>query len=153
MTFSILDTMEVQHVPKIDWLTLKDDLKSYQSCDPEELVHELVHVYLCSGQEAFKFVGSQHVVADLIKAKYKTETGRNRTEIKTSAITFLVLQPLGQTDLNTVISNMHSNINYADPKEADQKFYSYIADKKLIRIAKKIHIHIVNNYEEKIITK
>src|ERR1700748_1597165 len=106
--------LEIQrHVPKIDWLQIIIDLnmEATQINEPDDLVHELAHMYLAKKELAFEFHPkdsscdplyvkyNQKYVASIIKERFKTDSSRDKNEIQSAAVTFLVLQPLGQTNL------------------------------------------------------
>lgn len=136
-------------VTSINWDQLMDDVQAYGHVDPEELVHEIVHIYLCDGKEAFEYVGKPSSVNERILKKYTSKSGQTKHEIKTSAITYLILEPLGQAELEIILSNMRSNIEYEyiNAQQALLKFNELIIDSKIKNIAVKIKKHLIENYE------
>lgn len=145
----------------IDWDKLEEHLKTHELGDPESIVHELAHAYDCIKDKAFKGIGTQKDVSNLLCAKYKVIPSSykdppgskewasarvwkyNLNEVLTTAVTFLVLQPFGLTNLAQMIRFMHGNMGGtkfgSQPKETiNQTLIDYLSDAKVIKIANKI---------------
>lgn len=92
--------------------------------DPESCIHELVHMYDCIGTKAFNQTGcNQRVIGNMVRSKYKTDYGRDRAEIRVSAITFLCMQQIGGCNLTQIISDMTGNLTkYSREKYTEDEF-------------------------------
>jgi hypothetical protein len=152
----------VRIIPQIDWDQIIQDLNMdpTQNNDPDELVHELAHMYLARKELAFKFHPTdpscdskfvkynQNYVAKIIKERFKTDYSRDKNEIESAAVTYLVLQPLGQTDLLLNIKTMRGNLSFSyfkelgnnpeSVKKANNDFLFALENKKVIEAARKI---------------
>lgn len=103
--------LKVKPIQIIDWMKLESFLGT-KEYDPEGIVHELAHVYDCIGKKAFDGpIGKQHDVSRLIEQSYDKQSALDRAEIRVSAITFLVLQPLGYANINDIIDSMRGNLS------------------------------------------
>jgi hypothetical protein len=113
----------------INWHKIMSDLNmpESQSGYPDDIVHELAHMYLAKKDLAFvrredlegpqtpanKFphMYSQDYVNKTIRARYKTTYSLDKNEIESAAVSFLVLQPLGQADLLECLKSMRGNLS------------------------------------------
>jgi hypothetical protein len=96
----------------IDWEGIAQDLGMSED-DPEAIVHEMAHVYDCSREQAFNWVGRQTEVGNLLRATYQDFFTQNLSEIRTSVVTHLVLQQLGLLTENLkkdIQSNLLANL-------------------------------------------
>lgn len=139
--------MKLQVIPNIDWNKIVADLKMdpNQNHDPEEVVHEICHVYDCKKDEAFKLIGNQRDVASIINLTYKANYAKDRAEIRVSAMTYLVLEPLGHANLRLILDNMYGNLallNLNNKEEYIDKcnkvFLKFIRDDKVQCQANKV---------------
>ena len=106
----------------------------------EEIVHEIAHVYLCQGKKAFNGnIGSQKNVDKIIQSKYKKDSfWSDLHEIKTSAVTFLVLEKLGESDITNIFHDMRSNISLKWKDKTDDlyiRFMKFVMNKNTIHDA------------------
>lgn len=98
----------------IDWELVCEVLDMHDD-DAEGAIHELVHAYDCIGEEAFDTVGSQKAVNSLIEQKYGDDDCEeaNISEVRTSAVTQLVMENLGLLTPDVereIISSLYTNI-------------------------------------------
>lgn len=103
-----------------------------QEEDSESVIHEIAHVYDCSGDTAFKWVGKQKEVGDLIRETYPDLFTQNLSEIRVSVITHFVLDRLGLlTDelRHEIVSSLLSNLqrgHYDAKGEALSQFKDWL---------------------------
>lgn len=109
--------------------------------DPESWIHELVHLYDVIKDDAFKDIGSysQNDINNLINSKYIQNAAKDRSEIRVSAITFLIMQRIGNANITQIIYDMRSNLIVRYDLNIDRiKFLDAVADAKNIATANKI---------------
>lgn len=96
-------------ISSINWNNIISDLNmpQIQSGYPDDIVHELAHMYLAKKDLAFvrreiavdpndipnkyAHMYSQDYVNSIIKSRFKTTKSRDKNEIESSAVSFLVL--------------------------------------------------------------
>lgn len=73
----------------IDWQDLCSDLQIFESEDPKAIIHEMAHVVDCIGV-IDDMVGSQRDVNRMINESYDNDDDADVSEIRVSAMTFMV---------------------------------------------------------------
>lgn len=157
----------IWQVTKIDW-SLAQEFFGTNEPSPENFVHELAHSFDIFGCKAFNTkIGTQAELAKRIHSNYETVLDADLAEMKVSAGTFLVLQPLGFLDINEIIHSMCGNLsmdwylqygklNHQDTrskgrKVAENEFMKYIRDSNSVAHRASISIRdvLVSNFELK----
>lgn len=161
---------------KINWDKIISDLNmpESQSVSPDCIIHELAHMYLAKKDLAFvrredllgpqtpvnryPHMYSQDYVNKIIRARYKTNYSLDKNEIESSAVSYLVLQPLGQVNLLECLKSMRGNLskeywNKSGPNpdtitRANNDFIIALEHKRIVFAAKKIS-EFVLKYEAK----
>jgi len=117
----------------IDWEGIGSDL-GIQEDDAEAIVHEMAHVYDCSREKAFTWVGKQTEVGDLLRAAYPDISSQNLAEIRASVVTRLVLKELGLlTDeigkeiLSSLLANLQEGL-YGQSSVAREMFETWLGE-------------------------
>lgn len=95
----------------IDWRGVSDELLLTED-DAEAVVHELAHAYDCIGKAAFKRVGSQKYVNEMIAKKYGSDDCEeaNMSEIRVSAVTYHALAFLGLLEEKVTAREIWDNL-------------------------------------------
>ena len=89
--------LDLDRAVAINWVQVEDAIGTREGGEAEKIVHEMAHVFECLGtQKSLSHVGRQGEVHDLIHEAFKTERGRDASEVRVSAITHLVLVALGR---------------------------------------------------------
>lgn len=100
----------------------------------EEFVHEFVHYFLCKKKLKEKMyfnIGNGRQVDSLISRAFPIVYYSDLHEIKTSAITYLVLQKMKDLtfDKDYILNSMFRNLIYSE--KLDQSRAAYLFDKSL----------------------
>lgn len=123
---------------KINWNKVEQKLKTNEFSRPDAIIHELSHAYLCIGKRAFKDIGKQKDVVRLIREHFKVPENQDlwpdqfyptehiklrklldRHEIRTAALSFIVLEMLGDSNLLLILSELKPAVStfYRDKME------------------------------------
>lgn len=143
----MLMTSKPREIQKIDWAEIVK-VHGYTVADtPEEILHELSHVFDIMGEGAFHQTGmTQKEIALLCKKHYKTPTAADESEVRVSALTFLVCEIFGQTDLHETISSAGNNVSGNFKHQVNEMFIGLLNDSKLKSDAKTIALYILSNF-------
>lgn len=149
--------MSDHQIPQIDWKVLESELETNEG-DPEAIIHELFHVYDCLGDKIFKTdhfisIGRQADVGSIIQETYKSQRAlvASKSEIRVSAMTLLVVQRLGFSDIIRIMSDAYANLTEEHAKQLSKSdfrltFLEHLEDPEIKKMASRVYDFLVKHY-------
>ena len=137
----------------VDWPEVELTLRTKEGGDPEGIVHELAHMYDCVGKSAFLHVGTQNMVGDVLRGKFKTKRSRNLAEMRASAITYKVLVALKYPDerktiLRSMLDNMEGLPLSPETRERyELRFEAYVSKSPRVSSVVRAIVKFLGEYE------
>lgn len=79
--------------------------------NPEGIVHELCHAWDCRGRAALRGpIGGQASASEMIAERYAMQWHADLSEVRVTALTYLVLEPFGLCDVWQQVHDMAGNV-------------------------------------------
>lgn len=145
--------IDIKAPPPLDWYAIQEKMGT-EEYDPESIVHEIAHVLDAEGMARVKKggIGNQRDVGRIVNQRFTSSKSLNLSELRTSAITFLTLEPFGQAKLTSILSSAQDNLNGLDRLERlgeskedalTLRLLTYIKSSKIRRQVDALRQHLI----------